>query len=255
MNTFLRGTLAALSISILSLSCEKEDKDTTPSPTYGKIALEFEHVFGSDAFTIPSAAFVNGSGETVNFSTFKYYVSNVKLIKADNSVWSEDESYHLVIVGANSSVEFEIENVPTGDYKAVEFTIGVDSLRNVSGAQTGALSLTNQMFWTWNSGYIFLKAEGQETGGQAFTYHIGGFRNSNGTNALQTISSAFGGTNASVSPNATPVIHYMVDVAGFFDGQSSLSVMNTPSVVMPGTMAVMISQNYAQMFSFDHVHN
>ena len=191
----------------------------------------------------------------MTFSTFKYYVSNVKLTKADGSVWSEDESYHLVVVGANSSVEFEIENVPTGDYKAVEFTIGVDSLRNVSGAQTGALSQSNQMFWSWNSGYIFLKAEGQETGGQAFTYHIGGFRNSNGTNALQQVSMSFGGQVASVSPNATPVVHQMVDVAEFFDGQNPLSIQTTPSMMTPGMVAVMISENYRHMFSFDHVHN
>lgn len=241
----------------MSISCEKEDDNNTPAPTptFGTMTVEFEHVYGGDAFVVPSATFVNGSGESVSFNKFNYYVTNLKLTKADGSVWSEEESYHLVKVGANASVEIDIENVPSGDYKAIEFTIGVDSLRNVSGAQTGALSPAEQMFWSWNSGYIFLKAEGQETGGQAFTYHIGGFRNSNGTNALQTLNFAFGTQTATVSPNATPVLHHVVDVAEFFDGHQALSVLNSPTVVMPGAMAVMISENYHHMFSFDHVHN
>ena len=252
------GFVALMSLSLVSISCEKEDDDNNtpaPTPTFGNMTLEFEHVYGADAFVIPSATFVNGSGESVSFSTLNYYVTNIVLTKADGSTWSEEESYHLIKVGAQSSVEIELENVPSGDYKAIEYTIGVDSLRNVSGAQTGALSPAEQMFWSWNSGYIFLKAEGQESGGQAFTYHIGGFRNSNGTNALQQINLAFGSMAATVSPNATPVVHQSVNVAEFFDGHDPLSILTTPTVTMPGMMAVMISENYHHMFEFEHVHN
>jgi hypothetical protein len=42
-------------------------------------------------------------------------------------------------------------------YNRLSFVIGVDSARNVSGAQTGALDPANGMFWTWNTGYIMAK--------------------------------------------------------------------------------------------------
>jgi hypothetical protein len=67
--------------------------------------------------------------------------------------------------------------------------LGVDSIRNVSGIQTGALDPLKGMFWTWNSGYVMAKLEGSSessnSAGNRFTYHIGGFRP--GMNVLKTI--------------------------------------------------------------------
>ncbi|WP_316930094.1 MbnP family protein, partial [Hymenobacter sp. IS2118] len=42
-----------------------------------------------------------------------------------------------------------LKDIPVGDYQSVSFTVGVDSARNVAGAQTGALDPNNGMFWTW----------------------------------------------------------------------------------------------------------
>ena len=40
------------------------------------------------------------------------------------------------------SLNFTIKDVPYGKYKSVEFLIGVDSVRNFSGAQYGALAVS-----------------------------------------------------------------------------------------------------------------
>ena len=37
--------------------------------------------------------------------------------------------------------------------------LGVDSLRNVTGVQTGALDPAMDMYWTWNTGYVMAKLE------------------------------------------------------------------------------------------------
>ena len=50
--------------------------------------------------------------------------------------------------------------MPAGNYNSLSFLLGVDSMHNVSGAQTGALDPANDMFWTWNSGYVMAKMEG-----------------------------------------------------------------------------------------------
>jgi hypothetical protein len=61
----------------------------------------------------------------------------------------------------------------------MEFMIGVDSARNNSGAQTGALDPTNGMFWSWSTGYIMAKFEGTSAqspaAANALKFHIGGF--------------------------------------------------------------------------------
>jgi len=243
------------------MSCDKDNNDNNNNPstaTTGKVLLEFDHHWNSTAVSIPhSTDFINGSGELVQFSTFRYYISNIELVDSEGNTWKEEESYHLLSLGTNAVLEIELDLVPTANYVGLRYTIGVDSLRNVSGAQTGALDPANTMFWTWNSGYIFLKAEGLETNTQKnFAYHIGGFRNGNRTNALQEISYDFAPSQAEVTPSATPLIHQMVNIKKLFDGAAmTLSIASSSNVVMPGQMAVDISRNYADMFELHHIHN
>src|SRR5205085_3433926 len=103
----------------------------------------------------------NTSNEIFTVTKLKYYITNVKLHREDGLVFTEEDSYHLIKhVDSLSATAFSIKNLPPGNYNGMEFLIGVDSLRNVSGVQTGALDVNNQMFWSWNSGYIFFKMEG-----------------------------------------------------------------------------------------------
>ena len=57
-------------------------------------------------------------------------------------------------------MKLELADIPNGEYTKVNYTIGVDAARNTEGAQDGALDLVNGMFWSWNTGYIFMKMEG-----------------------------------------------------------------------------------------------
>ena len=115
---------------------------------------------GSTAFKLDTFLVQPMTQDSLNFSTFKYYVSNFKLKKSDGSYWVHPESYFLVDLSNSESLELSFSDIPAGVYTDLVFTLGVDSLSNVDGAQTGALSVANEMFWSWNSGYIMLKAEG-----------------------------------------------------------------------------------------------
>jgi hypothetical protein len=172
-----------LAMSIFALatisSCKKDEEETiTPAPTAttGSVTLEMEHMFNDLEFAL-GTEYTTAAGENVTFNTTKYYVSNIKFTKTDGSVFTQSESYYLVDLSADGSNLLTISDVPTGDYTDITFTIGVDSTRNVSGAQSGALSVANGMFWSWNSGYIFAKLEGDcpQSSNGTFTYHLGGF--------------------------------------------------------------------------------
>ena len=97
-------------------------------------------------------------------------------MKTDNSIVTIPNTYFLVNQDEEASMAIEMDSLPLGLYKSIKFMIGVDSTRNVSGSQTGALDPANGMFWTWNSGYIFLKMEGTSpvipNTGHNFTFHI-----------------------------------------------------------------------------------
>jgi hypothetical protein len=110
------------------------------------------------------------------------------------------------------------------------------------------------MFWSWNSGYIFLKLEGTSTqSSNPVKFHIGGFT---GANAAQSvISHDFGSSRLRITPTANPQTHVYVQVNKFFDGASPLSLATLNNVHMPGANAKLVANNIATMFVYDHIHN
>jgi len=251
---FVGVTLAMLILA----GCKKDEEETTDpiteTPTYGEMELEMEHVFNDASFAL-GTSYTNSSGESVTFNTVKYYVSNVKLTKTDGTVWSQPESYYLVDLSASGSNMLHIHDIPTGDYTSVTFTLGVDSTRNVSGAQTGALSISNGMFWSWNSGYIFAKFEGDSDANvDGFSYHLGGFSGANA--ALNTATYSFAPALLNIRQDAAPVVHMGVNLANVFGGSAGpLSVANTSVLHMPGAMANMIADNFHSGVELEHIHN
>ena len=245
--------------SVTFSACKKDEEDETPqpdpTPTVSSMRLEMEHVFGGANFTL-NTPFVTAGGDTLNFNLFRYYISNLVLVKTDGSEYKVPESYYLVDQSVPTSRLITISDIPVAEYKGFRFMLGVDSTRNVSGTQTGALDPANNMFWSWNSGYIFLKAEGTSPQitdmGGAFTYHLGGFRTTNNTRAYQTFSHTFSGEVMSIKPNAIPQIHMKVDLRALFNG---VSVASNPMTHMPGATAVSMMQNFASGVEYEHLHN
>jgi hypothetical protein len=63
--------------------------------------------------------------------------------------------------------------------EGVAFLLGVDSTTSLAGVMPGDLDPVHGMYWTWQSGYIFMKLEGRctrsaERDGR-FYWHVGGF--------------------------------------------------------------------------------
>lgn len=63
--------------------------------------------------------------------------------------------------------------------KLLTFSFGVDSLKQTHPNYSGDLNPLKNMYWTWQSGYIQLKAEGKVCRNgkwEDFQLHLGGFR-------------------------------------------------------------------------------
>jgi len=168
---------------LLFTSCVKDTKIEPEQPVKKdstQLIVDFTAIANNEKLALTTKTYTNSSGDFFSVNMFNYYVSNVKLINVDGSVYIEPESYHL-IKHTDGKTSFTIEKLPQGDYTQIEFLIGVDSIRNISGAQVGALDVANQMFWEWESGYIFLKLEGNYVSSsvtieEAYAIHIGGFK-------------------------------------------------------------------------------
>lgn len=253
------AAIATILSMVIFTSCEDNSDDTVKNPTdntelKGDFVLEFENIFESDEINF-GTAYTTGNSEELTFSKVRYYISNIKLEQLDGTVWAEEESYHLVDHSVASSQLISIKDVPAGEYHKMSYMIGVDSARNVSGAQEGALSPANDMFWSWNTGYIFIKIEGTspQASDSTFAYHIGGF--SGDKNAIETVSHMMNSHMLNINPDAIPQVHIKVDVAEVFNGHHGVQVSQTNKVHMPGAMAQELAHAFSEAFSLDHIHD
>lgn len=252
-------SISILSILTIITACKKDNEDDHnhhQNEAKGKFFLEFDHVWGMNMqpFNLNTALVHPSSGDTMVFTTLRYYISNIKLKKTDGTWYVEPESYYIVDASSDVGRTLEIKNIPAGEYIELLYTIGVDSIRNVSGAQTGALSPSNGMFWSWNTGYIMIKAEGTspQSPNGTFSFHLGGFRPEN--NIVVERSTDFNGQVLRISPNGAPKVHMFANPARFRHTLGSLG-NGASTVHMPGSNAQTMANDFTSWIRFDHLHN
>ncbi len=202
------------------------------------LTIRFENRFASEKLLPEQTCYLNGT-DTLVINRFKYYISNIQLMNTAGKTIIPENQYYLVDMADKKSSLIQL-NIPEDNYTGIRFLLGVDSIRNVSGVQTGALDPLHGMFWTWNSGYIMAKLEGTASSstiaGKQFTYHIGGFRQQqNATRFIQLQTTAF---NTSLTITA--------DAAKWFNG---INIAKEPVCHSPGVLALRIADNYSKMFS------
>lgn len=240
---------------------EKAKKDngscSYPVKETGAVYLKLDHQWGSDAnnvFHLNTTYNHPTTGDELRFTTFNYFISNIQLKKDDGTWWTMPDSYFLVNLSQDGSSMLKLENVPTGKFTEVSYLIGVDSTRNVSGAQTGALTTTSGMFWSWNTGYIMVKAEGtspQSSNGN-FKFHLGGF--SGQYSILNTKTATFGAEQLNYTGQNQAMIHLSVDPSKLFTSLGSVSNLNT--IMMIGANAkTMANDLIDDGVRFKAIHN
>lgn len=232
-------------------ACKKEESSSQDG--LGSMNIEFDHQIGENSLVTATEAYTFGANTNVKINTVKYYISNVVLTEEDGTTYEINDSYHLVDQSQASSLDFKIDDIPSGTYHKISFMVGVDEPRNTAGAQEGALDPANGMFWSWNNGYIFLKLEG--TYGDAdenFSYHIGGFQGEYATQ--QNVELSLHGNHLNISDNEVTTVHTVVNLEEFFENPVDWNIADQPAMTMPGMSAKTISDNYADMFSVHHLH-
>ena len=247
-----------LALALLSLAAcrKKSDPNIIIPATPTMLTLDFMNVVGNQNLKLQTGWYTSARGDSFKVTTYKYYISNISLMTEDGQTYTEPESYHLVNEEDEASKSFALSQIPAGRYDRIRFLIGVDEPRNTSGAQTGALDPLHAMFWDWNTGYIMAKIEGSSprsaAGGNLISYHLGGFSGRN--TVLRWVELSLPEA-AVVQSGKKPVIHIRSDVAEWFKTPVTIDFAQQPVIVMAGADAKMMADNYADMFSIDHVHN
>ncbi len=235
----------------------------------GSLSVQLNNVVGGAELTMNGTVYTNAGGEAFTVSKFDYFVSNIRLRKADGSefVVPQDSSYFLVREADAASQTLRLNNIPIAAYTGLSFVVGVDSLRSVAGIdkRKGVLdpadTRTAGMTWDWNTGYIFLKLEGTSpaapvnaTGQHNYVFHIGLFGRNGTPNNLRTVSLMFGGQEAMPATTGISTVQIRADVQKIFDGKTRLSLAQTPDIMISPKSAE-VATNYAAMFAFDGLKN
>ncbi len=275
----LRFPLLIIVLLLALTACSKKDNI---APDYSEdnlapFSVEFDNIVGERtlAFNNIASPYSNAAGEKFTVSLVQYFISNVKVSKADGTTFTvkQDSSYFL-IKGADKTTRFAKVRVPEGDYTKLTFTLGIDSLRSTMdiSKRTGVLDpsggMDDGMYWGWNAGYIFFKMEGNSdvisndvngdpTGKKQFKYHIGGFGGYSAPtiNNIKTVTIDL--TNAGIAKvrkDRQSNVHLFVDLMKVFNGKNAFKIAQHPNVMF-SEYSVNIATNLNELFRHDHTEN
>lgn len=161
--------------SVFMTGCgEKEDP-------IGTIQFKVVTTFNGNDFVLGDT-YTGRDQRSYRMTFMRYYLSNINLIKGDNSTIPLSEAM-LVNEEDAGSKTFSLE-VLVGDYTGFTYGLGLDAATNAIDPATyeadSPLATGNSMYWSWATKYIFFKyeADASSTSGGAMDnapfFHIGG---------------------------------------------------------------------------------
>ena len=218
-------------------------------PKKSQVLIKFRHEANGKTLVMQDSAYQSAFGEAYQLTKLKYYVSDLKLHKPKTA--HTEKSIYLIDIAGQDSV---LMDVAPGTYKALTFTLGVDSLFNCSGAQEGPLDPLNGMFWSWNSGYVFFKMEGYSSSStadlQRIEQHIGGYLGSHKASADIVLPLQ---EPLIVEASGMKTIAITMDLDKYWKGKNEIRIASTALIMVPGALAIKSAQNFPGMFSIKGV--
>ena len=232
----------------------KKISDGTPGK--GFLKIRFNNLINNKPVVLYDSSYVNPFGENYTVNKFKYYVSNTTLYSSGKALKIKND-YHLINQAIDSSLFFTV-SLPENKYDSIHFLLGVDSAMNTSGAQKDALDPMNDMFWTWNSGYIMQKLEGVSPQSSVinnkFEYHIGGYNGEN--SALNYLVFHFEKDKPIlIKKSKITTLTVDVNLDEFWNAATNIKISETPVCSQPGAMAKRIAFNFSTIFKLPSIIN
>lgn len=195
-----------------ALNYNPEASEASNDCSYPILSLKMTPNVDGQAFTLGETYTINGTA--VRIDLFQFYVSELGV---GNTGGLETSDKYLLVKASNT--DYEIGQVTAGEKQVLAFNVGLDSTTNHVDPTTydadDVLAPQNPtMHWNWDSGYQFIKIEGQvDTDADGIVdglleMHIGKDLN------LQRIE-LFAGAQADMEDFE---IALQYDIAKFFDG-------------------------------------
>ena len=253
----------ALTNSLLLLACifsmlavSSFSVKNIPVAKPGRLKISFINTANGKPVVLRDSSYSNHFGETYYINKLKYYISNITLQTATDGKLYYKDGYHLVNAASETN-SFEFDMAP-GSYSSIRFLLGVDSAKNCSGAQSGALDPLNDMFWTWNSGYVMFKLEGTSPASAAdlnrIEHHLGGYKGL--YNVVTPIElSLYNSRMLEIKENSTTEIVIEANMDNYWKGDRDIRISEVPVCITTGEIAKKISSNFKYLFTVRTIQN
>lgn len=213
--------------------------------------IDASEVQGYDSITMSS------TGRKISLSLAQLYISNIKLVKLDGSLYSVANK---VLLKTFWNELYLIGNVPAGNYESVQFTVGFDSLTSIKTPISPDTVFNHPEMWFFQTAqpqaYIFVnfqgkidttvKANGTNSQMVPFTYKIGTYQNAK--------SVSMPNENFSILPSQTQYVHIIINYMKLLDG---IDLVNSANLSIPGiqanssSFAEQVASNIPKMFSYE----
>jgi hypothetical protein len=224
-----------------------------PEKEEGNLTIQLQPFVGAQPLSFSNTTYTNGNQEFY-LSKLKFYVSHVKLVKADNSE-VEVEDVAFFNYSDNAWKSFTVKADP-GTYKGIKFSVGLDPAQNATNplnlSSSDPLGPQDDMHWDWLK-YRFIVIEGTaDTLGNNFAggvhglvYHVGRdtcYRNT-----------SLSGTEFTVNNEGEKTINLKLDLLNIFQGSNSINMFTesgTQSENSDLNIAIKFADRFAQSFSY-----
>lgn len=272
LNKYIKILFIAV-VSMGIISCNSDDDNAIVEGGTGAIQIKFENGFANlGNIVLNQTTQTSANGQKHQFSTLKYIVSNITLIKNDGSEFKfnhQNPDKGAFIINQEDAVGgviyVDLDEISQGQYSKIRFGLGIDQqayLLGHDGQATFWSKATEEgMTWSWAAGYIFAKIEGKygtTSADTEFMNHTGNMGDvaQNGTADLYREITLDLPNTAQVNSTIVPSIHILADWNQYLSGTTNLTLDVSNDMAMgSSSYLVSVTENLTKMFSVDHVHN
>lgn len=252
--------LIFISLLLGSFPCVAQKKTTgTEKKYFAPVELSFTPVVDGKPF-FRDSIYTSPGGDRYKITNWKFFVSNIALSSSfgQEQIAIKDNKPAVLLIDFsmhNKTIPSELMNVQTGAYTDIRFDVGLPRQINHSDPTSALppLDLAQQdMYWEWNSGYIFLLIEGQLINEKKDRFHfaIGGdnkimpFAHGNLFNVVPLVQ---------VEKGKITTLHFTFDVNKLLkngDGSHYSLTSEKSRIVHGGYFADVLSMNAKQAIEF-----
>jgi hypothetical protein len=226
--------LLCISLLLFTVSSCKKIQDDPATKEEG-IYIQFTYYAGDTSVPwtdMTKMITVAKTGDVLRFNTFRFYVCNVKLQRANGTWWAMPDSYFLIDAQNTYSSTINIPHIPTDSFIAISYTMGVDSMHNIGGGAHPALQTYNGMYWDEDRGYVMLRANGYsaQSSDGTFSFDLGGFE---GANSIITEKTVVLAKPTMIGNGNAPTLTLAANVAALWEHSPSVNTRKAISAEGP----------------------